>query len=396
MEKELILAGVKPRRFWLKLEGADLEQTTWSAAGKPKATTKSFADTQAASDAYGKTLRKKLREGYAFIGSGSQPGDIIHESFAAGGGGGAVLDLSLDGRLAATASITSDSMFGAKVHVIDVATGARRVVVDEPGGVNQCFLHATLFDRTGQGLYFVLRDETWHLDLASGVRKVIANGSGHFNPFVVHPNFDRYRRRLVVFAEGGLVRVLDEAGASLLDVPTLSPTTECRGASISASGSLLAVYVVSRGIIYDHADARHDTTNEVQIWDIEARTKRASVPFVEKLHKVGLTPDDDALVVTFDYARGPVCVDIASGEERWRFADELQADKLATAFCWAFSPDGSRLAVGRGVLRLYETATRREITLQDASDYRAECVIFSGDGTRLAASVSRTCIVHCL
>ena len=287
-----------------------------------------------------------------------------------------MLDLSLDGTQLATASITSESAFGAKVHMIDVDTGARRVVFEEPGGHRQSFLHAVLFDCAGERLYIVLNNDTFLLKLATGKRHPIANCSP-LNPHVVRPSFDGDRRRLVVFADGGSVRVLDAANASpalLLDVPGVTATAECRAAAISPSGRLLAVYIPSRALIYNHDDARRDSTNEVRIWDIDAGTLRATVPMRQQISAVKVLPDDATLLVSPYYAQGPVAIDIATGKERWRFAAAATsgpfADRLPTGFCWAPFPDGRRIAVGREVPHLYTLATRGPIELQDSMGYR--------------------------
>jgi hypothetical protein len=50
----------------------------------------------------------------------------------------------------------------------------------------------------------------------------------------------------------------------VLEVDLGSATTECRAAGISPSGKLLALYRVSRGLVYSHADAMHDDTNVVE------------------------------------------------------------------------------------------------------------------------------------
>ena len=75
----------------------------------------------------------------------------------------------------------------------------------------------------------------------------------------VRPSQDAARRRLVVFDEGSVVRVLDERGRTVAQVPTASPTTVCRAGAISPSGRLLALYRVSRDLVYGQADARHGT-----------------------------------------------------------------------------------------------------------------------------------------
>src|SRR5262249_40959675 len=149
--------------------------------------------------------------------------------------------------------------------------------------------------------------ETWHLDLHSGVRKRVAGyqhfRTANFNPHVVRPTQDAARRRLVVFDAGNVVRVL-EGGRAVLEVSTASKTVECRAGGISPSGSLLGLYRVSRGIVYGHEDARDDTTNEVEVWDVDRGKLRRKLPFSVRLDQVGFDPKDEQLIVTRAYS-GP-------------------------------------------------------------------------------------------
>lgn len=393
-DKTLILAGAKPKRVRLRVVKAALETTTWSSKGVAKVAKKTFSSARAAADAFRKALRGKLRDDYVYLGEPHTRGDVILEAFAPGGGGGAVLDMSLDGRFIVTASITKESNFGSKLEIVEVATGARQIIVDERGGKNQCFLHAARFDREAKAVYFVLNDDTFRVELGTAKRKLLATGTG-FNPFVVQPSFDRERRRLAICAKHA-IRVLDENGAKLLDVPTKSKLTECRAARISPSGRLLAVYIASRGIIYDHEDAKHDTTNEVQIWDIEAGVLWETVTVAEKVHDVGLTPDDNALVVTWDYAQGPIGLEIPSGRALWRFVAPDSTRELGRAYAWTYSPDGKLIAIAGDTLKLYDAKTRKVALELHERFGRVDCVTFSSDGRRLAASIDGTAVVHAL
>ncbi|MBA3500976.1 MAG: WD40 repeat domain-containing protein [Myxococcota bacterium] len=396
-DKTLVLAGAKPKRVRLRVVKTTLEQTTWNAKGTAKVTKKSFAKAEEAAREFDKAVRKKLRDDYAVLGEAAEPGDIILEAFAPGGGGGAVLDMSMDGSMIVTASITSESSFGAKLEMVEVASGARHVVVDEPGGSRQNFLHTALFARDGKSIYFVLRDDTYRVELATGKRTRIATGDpAALNPFVTMPTFDLERRRLVVLAKGPCVRVIDENHATVLEVSTKSKTTECRGAQISASGRLLALYISSRGIIYGHDDAKSDTTNEIQVWDIEAGVKWETVTLAEKVDDVGFAPADDLLLVTYEYARGPVALEIPSGRERWRIVDPHDESSLARASAWTYSPDGKSLAVAGDSLRLLDAKTRAPIVELPRVFGRVACPVFSRDGKRLAVSIGGTAIVHAL
>jgi hypothetical protein len=396
MEKTLVLAGAKPKRVAYRVVNKTLEQTTWSVKGVPKVTKKAFDTEHDAQDAFRKAVRKKLREDYAMVAEAKAPGDVILEAFAPGGGGGAVLDMSLDGKRVVTPTITSEQSFGMKLEVVEVETGARHIVAREPGGQRQSFLHAAHFDRAGRGIYFTLNDDTEHVDIATGERRVIARGGG-FNPFVTKPSFDRERKRLVVCAEDWTVRVLDaDSGDTLLEVPTAAKHAECRGVRISPSGRLLAIYMVSRGIVYSHDDAKADVTNEVQIWDIEAKQKWETVQVQHQLTDVGFPPNDDALLVCYYYALGPVALEIPSGTERWRFDDPDETQmRLARTYAWAYSPAGDRIALAGERVRLFDAKTREEIELPERFG-RSSCATFSADGRRLAVAIGGTAHVFAL
>lgn len=401
-EKELILAGAKARRrFRARLEGATLVQTSWVEGGAPKEAKKAFDDEATASIEYGKALRKKMRDGYTFLAEGSVPfGGVVHESFAGGGGGGPVLDLSPDGRQAMTASISPAANFGCKLHLIDVATGVRRVVWEEPAGATQNFLHAVLFRRDNAGVYYVHRNTTCHLDLATGERRQLADCSSHapddgervygFNPFVVRPQFDRERCRLLVFAEHGAARVVDTGDGErvLLEVRVNSQTVECRAAALSASGARLALYVASRYVIYSHDDARGDTTNEIQIWDIDRGARLATLPIDEHLRaSLHFSPDDRTLLVTNTRGCQARAIDLSDGQASF--------DVGALAELAAFSPDGRLFAAG-GRSELYDAVTRERVPAPEGDGYRNGPVTFSGDGRLLAEYNDGRCVVRSL
>lgn len=397
-EKRLVSVGARARRFFrARLEGATLESASWVEGGPPKVTKTSFDDEASAEVEYGKALRKKMRDGYAFLAEGPVPfGGVVHESFAGGGGGGPVLDLSFDGRRAVTASISPATNFGCKLHLIDVATGARRVVLDEPAGATQNFLHVALFRRDGDGLYYVHRDATCHLDFATGERRRLATCRGDgdggrvcdFNPFVVRPQFDRERRRLLVFAECGVARVIDVEGGErpLLEVRANSSTAECRAAALSASGARLALYVASRHFIYGHDDARDDATSEIQLWDVDRGDRLATWSVEERLHaSLCFSSDDRTLFVTKARVGRACAIDTGDGR--------VDHDLGALADLEAFSPDG-RFFVAGGRAGLYDAETRRAVL--GGEGYRRGPAVFSGDGTRLAEFGEGCCVVRSL
>lgn len=377
MKKTLVLAGPKPKKVELALTGETISTITWNAKGAAKTTSKTLASPQLAAREFEKAVRKKLRDDYVVLGV-PNPGAIILEAFAAGGGGGAILDLSRDGRFIVTASMTKEASFGIKIELVEVATGLRTIIVEEPSGIRQNFLHAVMFDRDGKGLYFVLCDVTEYVDIATKQRTRITKAA-KIDSYVVQPSFDAERRRLLVI-DGYVVRVLDEKRETLCEIDTTHASTECRGAAISPSGRYLALYIASRGVTYNHEDARSDTTNLVNIYDVETGSLWETITVDRKISALGLSPDEKELVVSWYYADGPAGLTIPSGEETWSAGD--------TNRDWAFSPDGTLLALSGERQPRVLTFPGREpaVELSAITDFgRCERVVISADGKRLAA-----------
>ena len=118
------------------------------------------------------------------------------------------------------------------------------------------------------------------------------------------------------------------------------------------------------------------------------------MPFKQKLDQLLLGPGDDDLVVTWEYRQGPVGIDLATGEECWRFDDPHRTDRLATAHGLARSPDAALLAVGRNGLCLYEVGSKEPRELRETGAYGdVSRVIFSADGELIAFTQNGTALV---
>ncbi|MFW5741220.1 MAG: hypothetical protein ACOC1F_12720 [Myxococcota bacterium] len=382
-----------PRRLWAATRDKNVLETRAGPVGRPpKVTPKSFPDDASAARAFDKAVRAKLRSGYAFVRdpSDASRGDIVTVAFASGGGGGPILDLSVDGKLALTAGCK-----GAPVAVwletIETTSGKRRRIFDKSVAAGrQIFLHSACFDRTGQAVILLLGKETLRLDLVSGklepIAKYVEFQTARFNPFLLHPHFDRARERLVVFDKRSLVRVLDSGGNQLFEVSMEHPTTECRAAQLSPSGKLLALVRVSRGIVYNHDDAKHDATNAVDVWDVDTGKRRDTIELETPVDQVGIDSTDRLLTMSWQYAQGPVIHDLRMYQELHRFTDPWRTDRLATAYGWDWSPDGSLLAVGREGLSVYaaeDIANITDVPVESSGEFRVKRVVFSGDGTLL-------------
>jgi WD40 repeat protein len=387
----------------ISLDGTRLARANWAADGRARESVREIEGSAAdARNAYAREVRKKMRDGFVFVRDvrAARAGELVLECLEPHGHDSRAFDLRPDGAEIAVGSVLKDA-HGAEIHVIDVATGARRLVHSEPygpAGSRQTFLHQVLFDAGGSGLVYALNGQTRHLDLRTGTTRVLADYQEHitsrFNPFCLRPGWDGSRRRLLVFDANDTVRVLDADGNPIWEVSTASPTTECRAAAISASGRLVALYRPSRGIVYGHQDAKHDTANEIEVWDIDDAQQVGAVRVPAPLDRRGLSAVgfdrlEMQLLTNPDPVQGP-CALAADGAVAWHFPDAHRTDRWDTCFSWAYSPDGTRLAIGRRGSRgldLRDAMTREPVhfPLERVEGHRVHRIAFSADGTLIAA-----------
>jgi WD40 repeat protein len=127
--------------------------------------------------------------------------------------------------------------------------------------------------------------------------------------------------------------------------------------------------MASRYLVYHHEDARRDKTNEVRVFNVDDGSLIARVPMPEEVDNVGVTPDDGAVVVSLDSNRGPCAFEVLDG--KLRFAVRGEESSYGECSAWAFSPDGSTLAVGDH---------SREVRLLDARSLAPRGVLSTGTG----------------
>jgi hypothetical protein len=171
--------------------------------------------------------------------------------------------------------------------------------------------------RTVKRIVYALNGETRLLDPVSGQQRTLAAyrqwKDAAFNPFCVRPLWNQDRTRLLVFDAADMVRVLDADGSPLWELCTTNSLTECRAGALSPSGRLAAVYRASPGVVYHHGDARHDTTNEIEVWDIAAGHLMARIPAPvdgRTVHRIGFDPTERLIVTNPDPVQGPCALSI--------------------------------------------------------------------------------------
>ncbi len=388
--------------WFIARDGATVE-TRSGTEGKPlKSATETHADEGAAQLAMDKALRTKLRDGYAFVGDRSQAprGAVVFACFASGGGGGLVADVSNDGRFALTAGHRG-APTGVWVELIDTATGARRVVFEREHP-RQLFLLSAHFDRTGERILLTVDDETLLVEIATGEQKTIARYAGaneasrsNFNAHVLRPKSDRARTRWCVFDANTTARVLDERFATVSEIPLGHPTTELRAASISPDGTLIALFRASRGVIYNHADAKDDATQVIELRRTQDGSLVRTIEVQRQVARVTFTPDNARLVVALNYCDGPVLLDASTGAELARARQE-HGDAMR-AFSWDISADAATLAVGSYNVTLFDAATleRSPTQLESWPGYGdTRFVRFGDDDQWLSSARAGTLTIH--
>ncbi|MFI1381057.1 WD40 repeat domain-containing protein [Embleya sp. NPDC020886] len=375
-------AGPKYRSF--AVDGAEFVRAAWSGEGAARQTRKEFADPAAAVVTLRREVGKALRAGFVRLGGPEDP--VVLEFMPPGKTASRALDLHPDGH---TVLIAYDGA----IRLVDVATGVRRTVHAVPTDERPTGIRSVLFDATGSAVVYTVGGFTRRLDLVTLREEQLAGyrqfEDALFNPYTVQPSWDAARERLVVFDSGDRVRVLDAAGAQVCEVSTDSSTTECRAAALSASGRLLAVWRVSRGLVYGHRDAMQDSTNEVEVWDVATARLAARVPLAWEIGDLGFDPSETLLLVNRGRVHGPFAISIDTGEPAWHFTDPHHPNGWNTCYAWAYSPNGKRLAVGgrrTGALHVYDAQLREADgrALPGHDDQRVRRLAFSADGTLLA------------
>lgn len=360
----------KPKYVRLRVDGGSLRRESGSgSSGKPRHSVKDCGSPTDAGYALAKETHKRLRDGFVMLRDAAEAavGEPVLVAAAPNRCGSEVLDVHPGGHTLVVGTMLKEA-YGAEIHLVDIATGVRRLVHTEPAGERQTFLHTVRFDASGQGVVYALNGETRHLDLATGAWRTLAAyeqwQTSDFNPFCVRPSWDRARQRLLVFDAANRVRVLDTDGKALLEID-VARQPECRAGALSPSGRLLAL---TFGMGPAH----------VEVWDVDTgrQVQRHGFPFPFPADRglagcggvavLGFDPTERFLVANGGFAEGPFAMALDTGALAWAVPDPHRTDRWGTCYAWAFSPDGTRLAVGdRGVLALRDPATGTALPLTD-------------------------------
>ncbi|MDT0548871.1 MULTISPECIES: WD40 repeat domain-containing protein [Streptomyces] len=385
----------KVRFYRIAVEGSRLIRSAWTEGRRPRETVTECASEPEAEREFEKQCWKKLREGFACVADAAQAarGAVVLDVKVPNRCWAEAFDLSPDGRTLAVGTMLKDA-YGAEIHLIDVGTGHRRLIHTEPVGDRQTFVHAVHFDAGGEHVVYALNEETRLFNPASGQTRVLARyrefQDAHFNSFRVRPSWDAARRRLLLFDTGDRVRIvgtLDQDGNDVFATSGERPSMRCWAGALSPSGKLMAL-CFTKGSRYKDDDPE---VTEVEIWDIDRRKVVRRIPMDRKPHSIGFDPADTLLVANPESHEGPRAYSLETGELVWHFPHPFLADRGATCYGWAYSPDGSTLAIGRrGDTDVVDAVTRHSDPAfahrpGDLGTGRTYTVRISADGTLVAS-----------
>ncbi|MEZ4449005.1 MAG: hypothetical protein R3B09_05935 [Nannocystaceae bacterium] len=343
--REVQKIGPKGTSRWsATLVGKEVRSVSATGTRAPRAAAKAHASAGEAGTALIKALRKKMLDDHVYLRPDAGVGELLFAMALPGGGPADNFDLSVDGETLFVGAGRGDPK--AQVLRASLRGGAvERFPVAPDPPYQQLFIHGALLDSSGAAGIFGLNDVVRTLDFGTGTWGQIASvrhrGQEHVNPFCVEPQRDAAHRRLLL-VNGDHLEVREWAsGQVLLRAPIGTRTAECRRIALSPSGALAAAYVASRRRIYNHDDARGDTTHEVQIWRVADGVQVASVALrddEDPPDRIALTPDDRALL--HDGGRRLTAIDLATEARTPVLTDHDGA-------IWEWTP-GGELAVFDG------------------------------------------------
>ncbi|MGR7002026.1 hypothetical protein ACU686_35090 [Yinghuangia aomiensis] len=167
----------KPKYVRLRVDGGSLRRESGSgSSAKPRHSAKDCGSPTEAGYALAKETNKRLRDGFVVLRDPAEAavGEPVLVAAAPNRCGSQVLDVHPGGHTLVVGTMLKQA-YGAEIHLVDVATGVRRLVHTEPAGERQTFLHTVRFDAAGQGVVYALNGQTRLLDLATGASRTLAS-----------------------------------------------------------------------------------------------------------------------------------------------------------------------------------------------------------------------------
>ena len=305
--------------------------------------------------AFTEEVRKKLKEGYFYKNENptGEPGELLLHFKIPGRNSSQFFDLHPDGKMLIFSSLKNKAL-GVGIYEMNLETGTFSLLFSEESvNGSQTFIHSLQYNASGKQIFYLLNTEVKIFDIQSGRKKIFAGYKEFFNgpnPFCFQPQFDSGKRRFL-FVDDGLIKIINESGETIFQTPwNRSSTAECRTACLSPSGKYLALYHASRFIIYNHKDAEQDTTNKIEIWEID-NNKIMNTIEVENfcLQKIKFNMPENEIAFTKTDADGPGFFDTASGKFLGFFTGESRPGPWLTCYDFDFSRDGKYLAADTGI-----------------------------------------------
>jgi len=353
---------------------------------KLKTNTKKCKDSGDANKKYDHTVKRKMADGFIRKNTNGspKPGELLLHMRAPNNSGSEVLDIHPNGKMLAIGS-NIGSYRGAEIHLLDLESNAMTLLyaVKPPNDIVQIPLHTVHFNAAGDKILFQLDTEVKMLDIATQTVTdfaVYRPGDDGPNPHAAAAMFDARRERYMYF-DAGHVMICDKVFKPIFKLALNygKNKVESRLSCISPSGKYLALYQVSRFILYGHDEAASDKTNQIDIWDIDLHKLIKSIQVEElTLTDIGFNPAETEIIFAKGFAEGPGFYDIQTGELlRW-FEDKDRDDRWYTCYSFAYSPNEEILAVGNSLFDAKKH--KKQLMLFSGYNARPYKIMFSSDG----------------